>query len=89
MKQILLLFLAIFMGAGGSLAAQYTPIPTLQAPMAGFSFPVKETLSFDVDWRVFTAGTAVFHLEQVPGGDDEDYGDSGYGRRDEYAVSGC
>ena len=68
MKQILLLFLAIFMGAGGSLAAQYTPIPTLQAPMAGFSFPVKETLSFDVDWRVFTAGTAVFHLEQVPGG---------------------
>src|SRR5579859_4363707 len=36
---------------------QYTPIPTLQAPAAGYVFPQKETLSFDVDWRVFTAGT--------------------------------
>ena len=46
--------------------AQYTPIPTLQAPIPGFNFPAKETLTFDVDWRVFTAGTAVFHLEQAP-----------------------
>ncbi|WP_263376461.1 DUF3108 domain-containing protein [Granulicella aggregans] len=43
---------------------QYTPIPTLQAPAPGYVFPQKQTLSFDVDWRVFTAGTAVFHLEQ-------------------------
>jgi len=57
-------FVAAFLGAAGPLAAQYTPIPTLQPPMAGFAFPVKQTLSFDVDWRVFTAGTAVFHLEQ-------------------------
>jgi Protein of unknown function (DUF3108) len=42
-------------------------IPTLQAPAAGFVFPVKQTLTFSVDWRVFTAGTAVFHLEQVNG----------------------
>lgn len=65
MKRLFFLILvAIFSGASGSLAAQYTPIPTLQPPVAGFTFPVKETLSFDVDWRVFTAGTAIFHLEQ-------------------------
>jgi len=57
-------FVAILVGGCGTLAAQYTPIPTLQPPMAGFAFPLKQTLSFDVDWRVFTAGTAVFHLEQ-------------------------
>ena len=67
LKRIYLFLIAISCGAS-RLVAQYTPIPTLQAPVAGFSFPVKETLSFDVDWRVFTAGTAVFHLEQVPGG---------------------
>jgi hypothetical protein len=42
-------------------------IPTLEPPMQGFSFPARETLTFSVDWRVFTAGTAVFHLEQVNG----------------------
>jgi hypothetical protein len=40
-------------------------IPTLQAPEAGYAFPAKQTLTFSVDWRVFTAGTAVFHLEQA------------------------
>ncbi len=40
------------------------PIPPLTAPMVGFQYPQKQTLSFTVDWRVFTAGTAVFHLEQ-------------------------
>ncbi len=39
-------------------------IPTLEAPQAGYQFPPKETLTFSVDWRVFNAGTAVFHLEQ-------------------------
>ncbi len=39
-------------------------IPTLLPPEPNFSFPAKETLTFSVDWRVFTAGTAVFHLEQ-------------------------
>ena len=39
-------------------------IPTLEAPQAGYQFPAKETLTFSVDWRVFNAGTAVFHLEQ-------------------------
>ncbi len=65
MKQILSLILStLCCTAWVPLTAQYTPIPTLQPPTAGFTFPAKETLSFDVDWRVFTAGTAIFHLEQ-------------------------
>ena len=43
------------------------PIPTLQPPQGGFTYPQHETLTFTVDWRVFTAGTAVFHLDQVNG----------------------
>jgi hypothetical protein len=39
-------------------------IPTLEPPQPGYTFPPRETLTFSVDWRVFTAGTAVFHLEQ-------------------------
>lgn len=41
------------------------PIPTLQPPVPGYSFPAHQVLTFTVDWRVFTAGTAVFHLDQV------------------------
>jgi hypothetical protein len=59
-----LLFAVSVVCAFGSAAAQYTPIPTLQAPVGGYGFPQRQTLTFDVDWRVFTAGTAVFHLEQ-------------------------
>jgi len=40
------------------------PIPTLQPPTPGYVFPARQTLTFTVDWRVFTGGTAVFHLEQ-------------------------
>ena len=36
----------------------------LQAPTPGFQYPARQTLTFSVDFRVFTAGTAVFHLEQ-------------------------
>jgi len=32
--------------------------------MPGYVFPERQTLTFTVDWRVFTGGTAVFHLEQ-------------------------
>ncbi len=39
------------------------PIPVLQPPGGGFVYPQHETLTFSVDWRVFQAGTAVFHLE--------------------------
>ncbi|GGG88643.1 DUF3108 domain-containing protein [Edaphobacter dinghuensis] len=45
-----------------ALAQQQTPIPTLQPPPTGYAFPTQETLSYTVDWRVFTAGTAVFNL---------------------------
>jgi len=40
------------------------PIPPLQPPVAGYAFPERQTLTFTVDWRVFTAGRAVFHLER-------------------------
>ena len=43
---------------------QQSQIPTLQPPQPGYVFPAKQTLTFTVDWRVFTAGTAVFQLEQ-------------------------
>ena len=35
----------------------------LPPPRAGFSFPQKQTLTYSVDWRVFSAGTAVLHFE--------------------------
>lgn len=47
--------------------AAQKPIPVLQAPQPGFTFPQHEVLTFTVDWRVFTAGTAVFHLDTVNG----------------------
>jgi hypothetical protein len=53
------------LGFGAKPPATPVEIPALQAPMPGYVFPAKQTLSFTVDWRVFTAGTAVFHLEQV------------------------
>jgi hypothetical protein len=40
-------------------------LPPLLPPAPAFSFPAKQTLNYSVDWRVFPAGTATFHLEQV------------------------
>jgi len=40
-------------------------LPLLPAPRAGFSFPQKQTLTYSVDWRVFSAGTAVIRFEQA------------------------
>jgi len=48
----------------GSKPAAPVVIPTLQPPVPGYVFPARQTLTFTVDWRVFTGGTAVFHLEQ-------------------------
>ena len=48
----------------GTKPASPVVIPTLQPPQPGYGFPAKQTLTFTVDWRVFTAGLAVFHLEQ-------------------------
>ena len=36
----------------------------LAPPRPGYSFPQRQTLTYTVDWRVFTAGTAVIHFEQ-------------------------
>jgi hypothetical protein len=41
------------------------PIPVLQPPLTTFDYPQHETLTYSVDWRVFTTGTAIFHLDQV------------------------
>ena len=60
---------AQLLGLGAKPAAPQAPIPVLQPPSPTYSFPAHETLTFTVDWRVFTAGTAVFHLDQV--GDNE------------------
>jgi len=37
--------------------------PPLRAPQTGFNFPLKRTLNYAVDWRVFPAGIASFHQE--------------------------
>ena len=44
-------------------ATPQRPIPALAPPQGGFQYPQHETLTFSVDWRVFTAGMAVFHLD--------------------------
>jgi len=51
---------ALALSAAVPAAAQ---MPVLPPPPAGYVFPAHQTLTFKVDWRVFTAGTAVFHLE--------------------------
>jgi hypothetical protein len=47
--------------------APQRPIPVLHPPSPGFTYPQHQTLTFTVDWRVFTAGMAVFHLDQADG----------------------
>lgn len=37
--------------------------PPLTPPQPTYIFPAKETLHYEVDWRVFPAGTASIHLE--------------------------
>ncbi|MGI4755942.1 MAG: DUF3108 domain-containing protein [Janthinobacterium lividum] len=58
--------------AWGMAGAQKEGVPPAQAPpvaapMPGYSFPQHQTLTFTVDWRVFTAGRAVFQLDAQPG----------------------
>jgi hypothetical protein len=43
-------------------AAGSQPMPSLPAPQQQY-LPQHQTLSYGVDWRVFPAGTATFHLE--------------------------
>jgi hypothetical protein len=44
-------------------------VAPLTPPRPGYSFPLKQTLTYSVDWRVFPAGTAVLHFEAA--GDSE------------------
>ena len=48
----------------GAKPAPPVVIPTLQPPIPGYQFPARQTLTFAVDWRVFTGGIAVFHLDR-------------------------
>ena len=41
--------------------------PPLTPPSPAYALPQHETLTFAVDWRVFTAGRVVFQLDQQPG----------------------
>jgi Protein of unknown function (DUF3108) len=38
-------------------------LPPLRAPRAAYTFPARQTLNYAVDWRVFPAGLAAFHIE--------------------------
>jgi hypothetical protein len=44
-------------------AQNNSSLPALPPPQPGYVFPSKETLHYEVDWRVFPAGTASIHLE--------------------------
>ncbi len=43
------------------------PAPPLPPPAPSYSFPVRQTLTYSVDWRVFPAGTTTLHIEQQGG----------------------
>ncbi len=40
-------------------------LPPLTPPPPSYNFPLKETLNYAVDWRVFPAGTGSIHIEQA------------------------
>ena len=58
---VMMFFCALALAA----VAQAQQFPQLAPPRPGFSFPQKQTLTYSVDWRVFPAGTAVVHFEQM------------------------
>jgi hypothetical protein len=56
-----------FVAAAVAMAAVAQTVPPsvpFPPPRPAYSFPAHETLTYAVDWRVFPAGTAVFHLQQ-------------------------
>lgn len=59
------LFLVLALAMRVAWPAQKTPPPPpLLPPASGFSFPENTTLTYSVDWRVFPAGRATFHLQR-------------------------
>jgi hypothetical protein len=61
-RTTLALSFCIFFVALLSRGQQVSPLPP---PRPGFSFPQKQSLTYLVDWRVFSAGTAIVHLETM------------------------
>jgi hypothetical protein len=45
------------------LPPQNGTLPALVPPPSSYNFPLKETLNYAVDWRVFPAATASIHIE--------------------------
>lgn len=56
-------FLACVLAFGALQAETPRVLSPLRAPQPSFSFPVKRTLNYAVDWRVFPAGIVSFHQE--------------------------
>jgi hypothetical protein len=56
---------ALLAAAQNPSARQSTP--PLPPPQPGYNFAARQTLTYSVDWRVFTAGTTTLHLEQQGG----------------------
>ncbi len=55
-------FLVLLLAVSGLTGFASAQLPSMPAPQPQ-SIPQRATLSYAVDWRVFPAGTAVFHLE--------------------------
>ena len=53
------------LGQSQQLAPAPQQLPPLPPPRPGYSFPQKQTLTYTVDWRVFSAGTAVIRFEEA------------------------
>ena len=60
MKRLPVLFCGLLLGS----AALCQQLPPLPAPQQQY-LPQHQTLSYAVDWRVFPAGTATFHIDTV------------------------
>jgi len=60
MRRFIFAFVCTFALVAGAVAQQNTQLP---APRPGFSFPLRQTLTYQVDWRVFPAGTATIRFE--------------------------
>jgi Protein of unknown function (DUF3108) len=56
---------AIFCASFFTSVVHAQQFPQLPPPRPGYSFPAKQTLTYTVDWRVFSAGTAVLHFEEM------------------------
>ena len=54
---------ALALAAVATLPIHAQQAPSLVPPRPGYSFPLKQTLTYSVDWRVFSAGTAVLRFE--------------------------